>query len=697
MNVRVFCSKRKAEDDMEDKGEYFEYAGTRIDKKRILELPAQAATFVSQVFFDLGNKTEHLNRFQFRSTLVSLVPVWLLLYGVIFCVGIVLNCKLLHWIYSITRGSKVCVAHVFLFRLFTGNSLNDLLIKDVIVLPVSFSTLTGVHWILGGNFCKFFPIIQDSCFYSSSLILLCGFVMRFRQVSHSSFHSGTQVIEYPKSIRHHSSLAVLLICFGIALCAIIPHTVYIEFVDLGYFFGQPFHGSGVCYVRRNHIMDYVKYLFIIFYVVPVCLSLSYHFKTSDIIEKWEESSDTFAKTKRLTIHRGSLIETSSFINTGRGSTSEDKTSEPRVQIEDKFTVAAEAPNEKTQLTSHRQKPSNRSLRFQTEDSSGERIVGRREMLQRTQQDVTQGLAHNSSLVRQTHNSSLRVNRPPSEDSGHEFPGYRRTTTSGVTSETRVTQVVTVPLCPPPTTRITLSSHEETMDPGSQTVIEFEESHRRRNTINFYPATTTITSYPASTSLMAPNSPSYSRRSSDRSEDLNSQTNRMTGRQSFAQPEDRTRRRTREYESRDPDIVIRCNPSEGLPDVRIDDVLNSLKIENSDPETEDEEDGESENGLLMRTSLDLENVMQRTMSRILLFHSLLLLPFNILRFVKHLMPDWDKELSLDIAFLTLVALTFSTILVVPIVVLRSCVPAYEDGLQRFLRDEDRRAMNPEPNS
>ena len=77
-------------------------------------------------------------------------------------------------------------------------------------------------------------------------------------------------------------------------------------------------------------------------------------------------------------------------------------------------------------------------------------------------------------------------------------------------------------------------------------------------------------------------------------------------------------------------------------------------------------------------------MQRLLSRVLLFHSLLLLPFNILRFVKHLMPDWDSETTLDLAFLSLVGLTFSTILVVPIVTLCGAASAYEDSLERFSR-------------
>lgn len=68
---------------------------------------------------------------------------------------------------------------------------------------------------------------------------------------------------------------------------------------------------------------------------------------------------------------------------------------------------------------------------------------------------------------------------------------------------------------------------------------------------------------------------------------------------------------------------------------------------------------------LRSNLDLEQSLQKVMSRILFFQSILLLPFNILRFAKHLIPE-KPELNnvYDLLFLVLVGLQFSTMLLIP---------------------------------
>lgn len=853
----------------QERGDYIEYGGTRADKKRMLELPPQAVAYVVQVLIGIGNKTEGLNQFQFRSPLVPHIPMWILLYGLIFSLGIVMNMRLIHWI---TRAPnvKTCTAHRFLLHLFLGNSFSDLLIKDIIVLPVSFSTLTGVHWVLGRNFCKFFPIVQDSCFYSSSLILLCSFIMRFRHISKSSFHSGTRVIEYQSSIRHHSSIIFLVICFGVSLCAIIPHTVYIEFVDLGYYFGDPLAGSGVCFLLKNNIIDYVKYLFIIFYVVPVCVSLSYHFKTSDIIEKWSDSSEDTVKTKRLTIHRGSLIETSSFINSdpnadkdnpipgnkksdairfheatassttnykihdvpiiltsrdgdelrdlhGRRRSSDERRNSSRDRLNlqlnsNDYRSCERSPgslgsgsrrDDGRNMPNSRFDSGNTSLRFQSDTSRGSvhRVQGRREIARQRQQQLQQGQNHgleNQERIQQqreeedderqrkeslnrirSHNSSLRIMKASagaSSSATAASAGFSINSgnMAGVQSVHRVDQ----------NTSAGMGYEFRDLD-------EEAGGRVRRNTINFYPSsmkeeenqkllinqrnagcnfmnvtggsgsgiqTQTVFSRNKSSSFIdrtniAHNASGDIRRCSQRflmqepqqqqqQQDCNdgkqelgysdSSSMRMLYHEADHAHHQRHRQQNiaTSYRSRNPeDMIIHSNPvhdytmsgkkpslpspsssfhnqdeenggrQEILQDVRIDDVLQRVRSishanandDDSDGD-DDDEDGDSQvNPSALRASLDQEELVQKMMGRILLFHSLLLLPMNILRFVKFLVPRMDATLTLDVAYLVFVGMTFSTILVVPVVLFTGFAVSYSESLTRFHCDEDQRRM------
>lgn len=72
---------------------------------------------------------------------------------------------------------------------------------------------------------------------------------------------------------------------------------------------------------------------------------------------------------------------------------------------------------------------------------------------------------------------------------------------------------------------------------------------------------------------------------------------------------------------------------------------------------------------LRSNLDIEQSLQKVMSRILLFQSILLLPFNILRFAKHIIPEKsDLNNVYDFLFLILVGLQFSTMLLIPSLVI-----------------------------
>ena len=88
-----------------------------------------------------------------------------------------------------------------------------------------------------------------------------------------------------------------LMALLIAFIGVLPYTVYIEFIDMAQYLGKQFHGVGFCVVNLSgNITDYIRLLFIGFYVVPIALSLSFHFRTTPVINSWAPNTEPRAKS-----------------------------------------------------------------------------------------------------------------------------------------------------------------------------------------------------------------------------------------------------------------------------------------------------------------------------------------------------------------------------------------------------------------
>ena len=278
----------------------------QIDTSRLLSIDPKVVPIIIPILHSFNNGTEKYDEFQFRKSMTPYILVSILSYSMIFMSGLLMNFRLIRWI---TRFRPfLCSSHSFLFSLLLGNSLNDLFIKDLIVLPISFTILTGVHWTMGETCCRLFPLLQDSCFHVTSLTLLAAFYYRYKQISEANFNSITQDVQYPDP-PPLPSFFVISICWFISIIGVIPHTVFITYLDLGELLGESFRTTGICAVNlEDNIAEYIRFLFALFYMIPLVLCISYHFKTVDILKRWKKSNVENRGRGVAIVHRGSVVD-----------------------------------------------------------------------------------------------------------------------------------------------------------------------------------------------------------------------------------------------------------------------------------------------------------------------------------------------------------------------------------------------------
>ena len=292
-----------------------QHQAQEVDLDALFSLPPKIGQVIVTVLGEFPSNDSKFNEFQFRNRIKPYVPLSLICYTLIATIGLVLNLNLVRYIIRIKP--TLSYSHRHLYTLLLGNSINDMLIKDVIVLPISYVILTSVHWTLGQSFCRLFPLLQDSCFHVTSLTFLFAFYTRYKHISNAHFNSVTNDVKHVKNetavISAIHPAIILIICWVISICGVIPHTVFITYIDLGHYLGPLFHGSGVCVVNiEDNIAEYIRFLFALFYLIPIVMTISYHFKCVDIISRWTKSSEEYRGRGVAIVHRGSIVENVSY-------------------------------------------------------------------------------------------------------------------------------------------------------------------------------------------------------------------------------------------------------------------------------------------------------------------------------------------------------------------------------------------------
>lgn len=152
--------------------------------------------------------------------------------------------------------------------------------------------------------------------------------MDHRRSTHRDHHGDRlQVTHQPYTF---SPLYCLVMCWLVAIVGVIPHTIFIEYIDLGDLLGTPFAGTGVCVVnlQEGNVEEYIRILFLLFYLVPIVSSISYHCRAIDVIKNWTRSlnQDNERRSIISTTHRDSILQyyrSSSVVSRSGGSTGGD--------------------------------------------------------------------------------------------------------------------------------------------------------------------------------------------------------------------------------------------------------------------------------------------------------------------------------------------------------------------------------------
>lgn len=211
--------------------------------------------YIDQVMWWIENRND--TSFDFtqpyiKKSLTYVYPIFMFLYAVVGLVGLVGNISML-----ILMCKRRLYNNPTFF--FLGNIAFSDLIKCVFVLPISLANMLVQNWVFGSFLCFFLPMIQFFPIHASMLTFLMIAIDRYR------------LIVNPFKSRVPAGLCVIAAWVG-AVCVVLPHAVYIKYIDLGALFGQKFHGVGICYVNmERHIEEYFRAIFVTLYALPLAI------------------------------------------------------------------------------------------------------------------------------------------------------------------------------------------------------------------------------------------------------------------------------------------------------------------------------------------------------------------------------------------------------------------------------------------
>ncbi|XP_060578535.1 prolactin-releasing peptide receptor-like [Ruditapes philippinarum] len=230
--------------------------------------------YIYQVMWWIENRND--TSFDFtqpyiRKSLKYVYPIFMFLYAVVGLVGLVGNIAMV-----IVMGKRRLYQDPTFF--FLGNIAFSDLIKCVFVLPISLANMLVQNWIFGSFLCFFLPMIQFFPIHASMLTFLFIAIDRYR------------VIVNPFKARAPAGLCIIGAWVG-AICVVLPHAVYIKYIDLGALFGKNFRGVGICYVNmERHIEEYFRAMFVTLYALPLAIIGFLYVKISAELKSKETAS-----------------------------------------------------------------------------------------------------------------------------------------------------------------------------------------------------------------------------------------------------------------------------------------------------------------------------------------------------------------------------------------------------------------------
>ncbi|KAK3590187.1 hypothetical protein CHS0354_041243 [Potamilus streckersoni] len=219
-----------------------------------------------------NNTTDHVDFTQphIKRSLRYVYPIFMFLHAMVGIVGLVGNVAM------ITVMGKRTLYHDQTFFLLGNLAFSDL-IKCLFVLPMSLANMLIQNWIFGSFMCFFLPMIQLFPIHASMLTFLTIAIDRYRQIVN------------PFKARVPAGLCTIAVWVA-AVCVVLPHAVYIKYIDLGAFLGERFNGIGICYVNmEKHIEEYLRAMFVTLYAMPLAIIAFLYVKVSAELKARESS------------------------------------------------------------------------------------------------------------------------------------------------------------------------------------------------------------------------------------------------------------------------------------------------------------------------------------------------------------------------------------------------------------------------
>ncbi|KAK8771628.1 hypothetical protein V5799_025133 [Amblyomma americanum] len=249
------------------------------DQLNIQQIPDNNIGYIMHFMLKFQNDTSEFSQPQLRRTFRSSYPLFRVLYGSLFVSSLIANCWMVLHIYREKRPRETVCVYLF------ANALNDIF-KLLVVMPISLVTLCLHNWVFGSFLYFASPIVQDFPFYRTLLTFVAIACDRYRYAMN------------PMKRQIPPLLCLLGVCL-VAGILTLPYAAYTKFLDLQKYLGQQFRGAGICAINlTENIEEYIRFLFIVLYALPVALVIYLHVKVSVEIKAQETSQSLALQARR---------------------------------------------------------------------------------------------------------------------------------------------------------------------------------------------------------------------------------------------------------------------------------------------------------------------------------------------------------------------------------------------------------------
>lgn len=255
------------------------------------------------------NETVDFNKIYLRPSVASYVGPIIFIYLLIFTFSQVFTFLMIKRIINYQKIHSIHGRTPFDPLLAIG--FNDFLIKGFLVLPFSLVILITINWTHGSFLCFTFPMLQDSCFHVTSITYVIIFSRRYKTISKIILNENfTSLTKYEYVI---PSFWVFTVAWSISALGSLPYSWFIVHIPFSrYFHGSQFARTAVCSTNpTGNTKEYIRILFLTYYVTPIAMILSYHSKITTCMKNWQQLFNLSATMNLSSLSKVSRCNSSS--------------------------------------------------------------------------------------------------------------------------------------------------------------------------------------------------------------------------------------------------------------------------------------------------------------------------------------------------------------------------------------------------